>query len=90
MANTTGKKYGGRNKGTPNKLTTDIRQKFSLLVDKNLDRLQDDLDTLEPRDRLKIIIELSKFILPTLKATELHESKDIFQPIIINFDDTDK
>jgi hypothetical protein len=31
MANTTGKKYGGRQKGTPNKLTKELR---TLLKDK--------------------------------------------------------
>lgn len=86
----TGIKTGGRTKGTPNRVTAEIREKFTLLIDNNLNRLQDDIDTLDPRDRLRIIIELSKFVLPTLKSTELTETKDIFQPIIINFDDTDK
>ena len=71
MANTTGKKYGGREKGTPNKITIEIREKFTLLVDNNIDRLQEDIDKLAPKDRIKILIELSKFVLPTLKATEI-------------------
>ena len=90
MANTTGEKYGGREKGAPNKLTAGIREKFALLVQNNLDGLQNNIDSLEPKERLRMIIELSKFILPTLKATELNDSNNIFQQIIINFDDTNK
>lgn len=84
MANNTGKKYGGREAGTPNKITAEIREKFTLLVDNNLNRLQDDIDKLEPRDRLKMIIELSKFVLPTLKSTEIiAEQIPDFTPIEI-------
>ena len=88
MANTTGKKYGGRKKGTPNIVTSEIREKFTLLVDNNLDRLQEDIDALQPRERLKMIIELSKFVIPTLKATELSAyDKNGFNPIQISLKD---
>jgi len=33
MANTTGKKWGGRKKGTPNKITTSIKEGFKLAFD---------------------------------------------------------
>ena len=33
MANTTGKKYGGRKKGTPNKLTKEIKEKHLKAVE---------------------------------------------------------
>lgn len=33
MANTTGKKWGGRQKGTPNKITTSIKEGFKLAFD---------------------------------------------------------
>ena len=31
--NTTGKKFGGRQKGTPNKLSSKIKEKLSKLID---------------------------------------------------------
>ena len=55
MANNTGKKFGGREAGTPNILTNEIREKFTFLVQSNIDKLQNDLDLLEPKERLKII-----------------------------------
>lgn len=61
-----------------------MRERFKCLVDNNLDRLQDDLDALEPKDRIRMIVELSKFILSTLKATELNDKRDGFQAVIID------
>ena len=85
MANNTGQKFGGRTKGTPNRTTTEIRQNFQLLIENNLETLESDLKELEPKDRIKAILELSKFVLPTLRATELSTTTDNkFQPIMIN------
>lgn len=67
----TGKKTGGRTKGTPNTNTKELREKFTLLVESNFDKLQTDIDLLEPKDRVKTLLELSRFIVPTLKAIEL-------------------
>lgn len=43
MANTTGMKFGGRQKGTPNKITTDLRTMILDVVDKlgGAERLQE-------------------------------------------------
>lgn len=66
-----GKKTGGRQKGSLNRSTLQVRNYFLELINSNLETIQDDLNTLEPLQRIKIIIELSKFVLPTLKATDL-------------------
>jgi hypothetical protein len=80
----TGIKTGGRTKGTPNKTTLEIREHYQRLITDNIDLLDNDLKALEPVQRLKMIIELSKFVLPTLKATELTTDKDNrFNPITI-------
>jgi len=89
MANTTGQKFGGRTKGTSNKTTTELREKFSLLIENNFDKLQQDIDLLDPKDRIKTILELARFVVPTLKATELTtDSNKSFQPITITFVDS--
>ena len=44
MTNTTGKKFGGRVKGTPNKATNEAREAISAFVDGNAHRLQEWLD----------------------------------------------
>jgi hypothetical protein len=85
----------GRPKGAVNLITAEIREHFQNLVSDNLEQLDSDLKSLEPLQRIKIVIELSKFVLPTLKATELTtDSNNSFQPITITFvdskDDNDK
>ena len=87
MANNTGQKFGGRTKGTTNKDTAEIRNSFQLLIENNLKQLEQELKALEPKDRVKAILDLSKFVIPLLKATELNnvsEQKD-FTPTIIRF-----
>ncbi len=67
----TGTKTGGRTKGTINKTTLEIREHYQKLVSDNLEQLDSDLKSLEPLQRLKVIIELSKFVVPTLKQQDL-------------------
>jgi len=71
MAN--GFKSGGRSPGTPNKTTTDFRQLFADLLYANFDTLQADLSALEPKDRVRALIDISKFVVPTIKAIEIKE-----------------
>ena len=81
-----GIKTGGRTKGAVNKTTTEIREHYQKLVSDNLEQLDSDLKSLEPLQRLKIIIELAKFVVPTLRATELTTGEENgFNPITINF-----
>ena len=65
-----GIKTGGRTAGALNKTTTEIREHYQNLVLENLEQLDSDLKSLEPLQRLKMIIELSKFVVPTLKQIE--------------------
>jgi pyruvate/2-oxoglutarate dehydrogenase complex dihydrolipoamide dehydrogenase (E3) component len=70
-------------KGIPNRSTTEIRQKINDIIQNNISKLQDDIDKLEPKDRIKTIIELSKFVLPTLKAVDM-ENTTTKKHVIIN------
>lgn len=85
MANNTGQKFGGRQKGSTNKNTIEIRTAFQLLVENNIDTLQSDLDSLKPIERIKVIIELGKFIVPTLKAVEMKSEVNQVQRQKIEF-----
>jgi hypothetical protein len=76
----------GRPKGSLNVATAEIREKFSQLIENNIDQLQKDIESLHPSQRVKVIIELARFIVPTLKSTDLYvnESNDDFNEITIN------
>ena len=90
MANTTGRKFGGREIGTPNKITSEIRERYSLLVGNNMDRLQDDLDSLEPKERVECILKIARFVLPTLKAIDMDFTQTNVKPLEVNFHYTDE
>ena len=83
-----GIKTGGRAKGAQNKTTAELRGHFNSLLDNNFSKLQNDIDQLDPKDRIKTILELAKFVLPTLKATELTTNKPDFgfNPIVIKLE----
>jgi hypothetical protein len=64
MANTTGRKYGGRKSGTPNKLTQGIRKALLKLLNDNLDTLRDDLKAMKGKERVDTLVSLAKHLTP--------------------------
>lgn len=68
------RKRGGRTKGTPNKVTTEIREKITLVLSSEIQRLQ--LDGLTPRDRVELIKALLPYILPRLQATYIEQQTE--------------
>ena len=64
MANTTGKKYGGREKGTPNRLTKELRTILKDVLYNELEKIEELLDSLETKERLDMLIKLMPFALP--------------------------
>ena len=51
MANTTGNKYGGREKGTPNRLTKELRTLLKDIFYQELEEIQERLELLKPEER---------------------------------------
>jgi hypothetical protein len=74
----------GRTPGQANKITQHIREAFTDLLDNNLEKMQSDLDSLKPAERLRVLLELSSFVIPKLKATEITAPGIEREPIIIN------
>ena len=66
----------GTRKGVGNRVTNEVRKSFKLLIENNLERLQNDLDELEPKDRIKFILEMARFILPTLQAVSVDDLRE--------------
>ena len=64
MANNTGKKFGGREAGTPNKLTKEIRAALKNILHQEIELLTEHFQKLETKDRLEFLIKLLPFALP--------------------------
>lgn len=79
----------GRTQGSQNKTTKEIRETFKNLLENNLERIQKDLNELEPKDRIMFLLKLTSFVIPTLRSVEVNEMniKDI-EPIIIQINET--
>ena len=63
----------GRPKGSPNKTTSQIRRAFSTLVSDNIEQLQQDIDALEPKERINYIIKMAEFIIPKLQSVSIDD-----------------
>ena len=76
----------GRPKGSVGKSNNKIRETFQLLLENNLSKLQEDLNELEPKDRVKLLLNLSNYILPKLRSIDLQS--DIEETITIDFNES--
>ncbi|PXZ44162.1 hypothetical protein DMB45_05735 [Sanguibacteroides justesenii] len=61
-------KTGGRVKGTPNKVTTDLKTWVCKILDNGRDVFEKDLKTLEAAERVKVYINLLNYVLPKRQA----------------------
>ena len=68
MANTTGNKYGGRTKGTPNRLTKELRTVLKDVVYRELESIELRLDELDPKERIELTIKLMPYVFPKLQS----------------------
>ena len=76
-------KTGGRTAGTPNVVTNQLRQNIATLLNNNFDKMQQDLNLLQPSNRLNILIELYKLCLPRMIETNEAENAQ-FTPITVH------
>ena len=74
MANTRGNKYGGRQKGTPNRITKELRTLLKDILYQELEQVQERLGLLEPKERIELLMKLMPYILP--KVTSISHKTD--------------
>lgn len=60
----------GRPKGSPNKITQDIRNWLSKLIDDNREQMQNDLAALSPKERLQVLEKFMQYTVPKLQSVE--------------------
>lgn len=63
-------KTGGREAGTPNKITKELKTLLKDLLARELETLEETLDKLEPRERLEILVKLLPFVMPKAEKPE--------------------
>ena len=60
-------KTGGRVAGTPNRSTGEIRTLITAFIDANIESLQSDFQTLDPKDRLAFWEKLLPYVIAKQK-----------------------
>ena len=72
-----GNKTGGRETGTPNRLTSEIRSVLKDMLFNELQSLPDRLDKLPDKDRIEIILKPMPFVCPKVETV----SSDSDEPL---------
>ena len=78
--NTTGKKFGGRTKGTPNKLNSKIKDKLSSIISEAIDSF--DIEDMTKAERLKLIQLGMPYIITKPQQEEIQQQQNITVEII--------
>lgn len=63
-------KTGGRQKGTPNKVTSSVKGWLSCLIDKNRRQIEKDLKAVKPLERLQMLEKLMQYVVPKQKTVK--------------------
>ena len=75
----------GRKAGTPNRSSAQIRGSFQMLLENNIDLMQEDILSLEPKDRIQLLLSLANYILPKLRSIDLQS--DVEEVVTISFNE---
>lgn len=82
MANTTGKKFGGRQAGTPNKTSREMRQLIQGFLERQLENVDEVFKKLNPKDKMNILLNMFPYVLSKQMLMEV----DIPEEPDANFD----
>jgi len=77
MANTTGKKFGGRQKGTCNKLTKEARKSLKDIVFGELESVEELLEELTPKERIEVLLKLLPYAIPKVQTISHTEGEPL-------------
>ena len=61
-------RIGGRAKGTPNKVTSSLREWLTQLINQQRKQIVSDLEALEPKERLQMLERLMQYVVPKQQA----------------------
>lgn len=80
-----GSKTGGREFGTPNKVTNEIKQSFQLIIEKNIDNFDtwlNDIAKENPAKAFDIILKLSEFVVPKINKQSINIVENMPYPVV--------
>ncbi len=70
-------KTGGRTKGTPNKLTNEVRQMLVNFLDEKFDEITTLWSELDHREKISLFLQLSKIVLPKFSNDNINDEPNL-------------
>ena len=79
-------RIAGRQKGTPNKSTTNLKFSIQQIVERQFETLESDLEGLDSRDKINFVLKLIEYVLPKQREQKINfnELSDIEIDELIN------
>lgn len=74
-------KHGGRKKGTPNRLTKEVRAVLKEVVFDEISQIHHHFEKLDPKERVELLIKLLPYVCPKIQTA----SHSLNEPIDFNF-----
>jgi hypothetical protein len=74
-------KHGGRKKGTPNRLTKEVRAVLKEVVFDEISQIHLHFEKLDPKDRIELLIKLMPYVCPKIQTA----SHSLNEPIDFGF-----
>lgn len=72
-------RLGGRAKGTPNKVTTDLKEWITEILKNGKGLFAENLNSLEPREYVKVYIGLLNYVVPKQQSVSVDAQAEIRQ-----------
>lgn len=84
-------RLGGRAKGTPNRVTTDLKTWIADILNNGRERFEESLAQLEPQEYIRVFNGLLNYALPKMASTTpddvLRKEKDMLQELLLAMPD---
>lgn len=74
----------GRPKGAKNKAKAELYERLKMILENRIDTLDEDLDYLEPKDRVKAITSILNFFVPKQQSVRADVTAEREQIVITN------
>lgn len=84
---TFGKGNPGKPKGAVTKISVKVREAIVNFLENNVDKIQEDFDTLKPREKLQFVAEILPYAAPKLSSVQTEIQGDISHRIEITWND---
>ena len=70
-----GVKTGGREPGTPNRLTKDLRTSLKNIFANEFEKIPELLESLQPKEKIEILIKIMPFVLPKIESVKMQSGE---------------